>query len=253
MRLKVSCSAVELAAPATRAGPVYSPSSHFPSVGQAGFEPAYLPCIRRTPSPAWLLVRGSENQYRTDDLLVMGQALCRLSYLAMGCGTATSGSGAGCRRGPGRPRFQERQLVSVQRPGGVGHRAAPSWPPRSRTARYLLIRQAPSNGWVAASRWRRTRPPDSGAVPSRFKRAPAARQVHHPREESGRLERQRRTTPGRFRGGAYTLAVHSPRAEDGEIESQRLTTPTRVPAAAGGPARFISHRGERSNRSPRPG
>jgi hypothetical protein len=46
------------------------------------------------------------------------------------------------------------------------------WPPRSRTARYLLIRQAPSTGWVAASGCGRSRTckaearPGSGRVPS---------------------------------------------------------------------------------------
>ena len=102
-----------------------------------------------------------------------------------------------------------------------------------------------------------SRPADGGGpdprqrcCPVRFKRAPAARQVHHPREESGRLERQRRTTPGRFRGGACTLA--------GSL-STRGRRRNRIPAPhdahtgssrGRGPARFISHRGERRNRIP---
>ena len=43
--------------------------------------------IGQLPLPAWLLARGgSERGSRTRDLLVMGQVLCHLSYLAVGKG-----------------------------------------------------------------------------------------------------------------------------------------------------------------------
>ena len=58
-----------------------------PSGGQAGLEPAHLLFIGQLPLPAWLLARGgSERGSRTRDLLVMGQVLCHLSYLAVGKG-----------------------------------------------------------------------------------------------------------------------------------------------------------------------
>lgn len=55
----------------------------------------------------------------------------------------------------------------------------PGWPPRNRTERYLLIRQAPSTSWVAASgRWRSRSP--ALARPAGFKPAAAPRQLHLP-------------------------------------------------------------------------
>jgi hypothetical protein len=54
-----------------------------------------------------------------------------------------------------------------------------SWPPRSRTARYLFIGQAPSTGWVVASGRRRTRTP-ALARPAGFKPGATARRLHLP-------------------------------------------------------------------------
>jgi hypothetical protein len=51
-------------------------SHHFiPSVGRAGLEPAYSLLIRQEPSPVWPPASCSESQHRTDDLLIMSQAL----------------------------------------------------------------------------------------------------------------------------------------------------------------------------------
>ena len=82
-----------------------------------------------------------------------------------------------------------------------------------------------------------SRPADGGgpdpqtvlAVPSRFKRAPATRQVHHPSAESGGFDPHRLATATRFRNGACHPAGSLSVEEDGEIESQGLLTPTRFP------------------------
>jgi hypothetical protein len=66
------------------------------------------------------------------------------------------------------------------------------WPPRSRTARYLLIRQAPSTGWVAAKRRWRYRAP-----------------LYSP-ERKTENSNPRALAPTRFPDGDHHLMVSSP-------------------------------------------
>lgn len=125
----------------------------------------------------------------------------------------------------------------------------PGWPPRSRTERYRLIRSAPSTGWVAASRWERTRPP-ALARPTGFKPGPAARQVSHPCEEGGGHDPQRanarplsrrRRPPGRFtlQGAAPRPGVNRPgMAEDGAHDAHGVYPP---PGFRPGPATWLVH------------
>ena len=135
-------------------------------------------------------------------------------------------------------------LSAGYKPEGI----RPGWPPRSRTERYLRIRQAPSTGWVAASRWERTRPP-ALARPSGFKPGPAARQVSHPLRR-GRRTRTATRTPRRFRNaargpGGFTLHDGSParceQARDGGRRATRTPALSRPPAFQTGTATWRCH------------
>lgn len=71
--------------------------SHAPYVvREVGFEPTYLPLIRRTPSPTWPLPQEARAIFdmtkmsscavagpRSPDLVVGNDALCQLSYYCM--------------------------------------------------------------------------------------------------------------------------------------------------------------------------
>jgi hypothetical protein len=112
------------------------------------------------------------------------------------------------------------------------------WPPRSRTARYLLIRQAPSTGWVAASgRWRCRAPRPYGRHGcSKPVPAPAG---HLPWRRAENLNPSARA-PVRFRNGARHLTGLLSTAEDGELESQG-SRPHPLSRRGPPPDGFISH------------
>jgi hypothetical protein len=139
----------------------------------------------------------------------------------------------------------------------------PSWPPRSRTELYRLIRAAPSTGWVAASgRWkcRSSRRLSLRGI-SRPVAAPAA---HLPwfSEESGGLEPQRLYAQPLSGRRPRPWRVHSPletallpdvnrqeMEEDGRLERQRSRA--HPLSRRGSPPGDVIFRGERATRTPR--
>ena len=133
-------------------------------------------------------------------------------------------------------------LSAGYKPEGI----RPGWPPRSRTERYLRIRQAPSTGWVAASgRWKcRSRGSDPARAFKTRCRAGGAPSI----EEGGGLEPQR-ARPGAFETPPAALAgspsksapppgvSRSEMTEDGVLE----THPEGPPGFRPGPAAWLVH------------
>jgi hypothetical protein len=125
-----------------------------------------------------------------------------------------------------------------------------SWPPRSRTARYLFIGQAPSTGWVVASGRRRTRTP-ALSRPAGFKPVAARLAASSSLRKAEALIPSARA-PSPLRTGARTGRVRFPWRKTEVLIPRAVTRPTRFPAGGQHPAGFIFHvrRAEHSKPTP---
>ena len=156
----------------------------------------------------------------------------RFPLCASGVRSLRESNPAQCRPGDSNPAsFRGKSPVPV-----LSGASGKSWPPRSRTERYRLIRAAPSTGWVVASGRRKCRSSRRLSLHG-LSRPVAAPAAHLPFTSARRAADSNRNacTPIRFRGGACVpgrITLHErtalphgvnkrEMAEDGELESQR--------------------------------
>ena len=126
-----------------------------------------------------------------------------------------------------------------------------SWPPRNRTARYRLIRTAPSTSWVVASgKWRCRAPAASGRArvfKARSRAGGALSMAERPGVEPGR-----RCHSAVFGTAAVTSRLASPRRMAGGSNTRRTLALTSGFRPGTLPLGQPSTSGERTTRTPRP-
>ena len=130
----------------------------------------------------------------------------RFPLCASGVRLSKESNPAQCRPGDSNPAsFRGKSPVPV-----LSGASGKSWPPRSRTERYRLIRAAPSTGWVVASGRRRCRAPRPRAATGFQGPLPRRRRIFHSCEESGGLEPQRCYAHPHSKRRPQPWRVHSP-------------------------------------------